>query len=98
MNTTLKPVDRFLKDARSVVQNTGELLRAIPEDAGRKARELRRHVSTELEDARKTCVKLQKQTHKQAVAIDREIHKRPYPYLGLALVIGLVAGFLAFRR
>lgn len=98
MNLTVRSVDRFLKDARSVVDTTGEFLRAIPETTSEKARELRRQVAADLEVARKTCVKLEKLTHDKAVAIDREVHKRPYPFIGAALGIGLLLGLLACRR
>jgi ElaB/YqjD/DUF883 family membrane-anchored ribosome-binding protein len=93
------PTEKIVNDARILVTDVEELLKATAAQTGDKVSSARARVQAGLVEARDTVVL---QTRHAAEATDRYVHENPWKAAGIsagaAAGIGLLVGLLLGRR
>lgn len=94
----MKSTERLTGDLKNVVHDAQEILRDKTECATEKARAARERLLSAVEAAKTCCENLEAKAVAGAKATDKVIRARPYQAIGIALGIGLLAGYLIKRR
>ncbi|HET9405547.1 MAG TPA: DUF883 family protein [Burkholderiales bacterium] len=93
------PTEKIVSDARILVTDVEELLKATATQTGEKVASARARVQAGLVEARDTVVL---QTRHAAQATDRYVHENPWQAAGISagvsVGIGLLIGLLLGRR
>ncbi|HMF27396.1 MAG TPA: DUF883 family protein [Candidatus Cybelea sp.] len=94
--------DALVKDFADVLTEADALLKQASKETGEKASDLRAQVETKLRTAR---IKLQEvqddavdRAKAAARATDEYVHDNPWQAIGVAAVVGFLAGLLMNRR
>ncbi len=100
MREAVKEADlqRVLKDLKKLSTDAEDVLEATAGQASEKITEMRERLTDALGLAKDTYNRLEKKTMATAKRADRTIRDNPYQSLGVALVVGLLVGFLSSRR
>jgi len=89
------------KDLRQVIAETEDLLNATVGQAGEKIQAVRTRVEETLASAKAKLGDFEHLTFDgakaAAIATDKYVHDNPWPSIGVAAAIGLIAGWV-FRR
>jgi ElaB/YqjD/DUF883 family membrane-anchored ribosome-binding protein len=88
---------RLVNDLKIVGRDAEDLVKATAGDLTDKAKEARARLITAVESAKDACLVLQDKAITGARITDRAIRQNPYYALGIALSVGLLAGFLTRR-
>lgn len=87
-----------LNELKSVVSDAQDFLESSAEDMGAAGHEAREKLAAALEGAKATYQTLQKKARAGAKKTDALIRDNPYPAIGIAFGLGLLAGFLVTRN
>ena len=98
MTSVERGTDRLVRDLRRVVSDSEELLRATSDAVGAGTERARKRLSAALETAKCTCEDLQDRTGKVARSAGKCLREHPYEALGIALLLGVLAGAIMRKR
>lgn len=98
MTTTERNLERMISRARDVMGDLEDTLRDLPDEVTGEAKKIRRRLVSSLRDAGETCRRLEKRAVAGLHATDEAIHRKPYPFLGAAVGVGLLVGLVLFSR
>lgn len=91
--------DQLLQDLKAVVADAEALLKATAAaHAEPGVQDLRARLQARLDAARAGADAVKRQLDDSAEAVDRYVHDHPWPAVGIAAGIGLIAGLLLSRR
>lgn len=100
MNTV--STERLVADAKVLMGDAEELLKATAAQTGDKIVEARSRTQQALANARQSLVGAERAVVEQAKAaaqaVDRSVHERPWAAVGLSAAVGLLIGLLVGRR
>ena len=89
--------DKLIRDARMVLQDAEDLIKATAGDIGDRTREARAKLAGALVVTRETCNRLECHLTQRAQATDAALREHPYEALAMALGVGAAVGVLAHR-
>jgi ElaB/YqjD/DUF883 family membrane-anchored ribosome-binding protein len=89
--------EKLIQEVRTVVHDAENLIKLTAGDIEDKTREARAKLAGALVVARETCNRLEHHAVSGMKATDHHIRENPYPSIGLAFCLGLVAGILSVR-
>lgn len=98
MNAIERNTERLTNDLKRVIRDSEELLEATGEAVGDKARKVRSRLRGTIEELRRTCRNVEDRARRGAKAADTVVRTHPYESIGIALAVGLLAGFIARRQ
>ena len=102
METTNVAGERLMRDLKTVVGDTQELIKATAGDAREQVAGARTRAEESLRQARARVVEIEKdvaaRTRAAAQATNAYVHENPWPSIGLAAGSGFVIGLLMRRR
>ena len=98
MNAIELSTDKLLTDLKQVVRDSEELLQSTAGAVGDRAQEVRERLATALENAKRTCRKLENDALDAAKVTEELVREHPYQSMGVAFGIGLLAGVLVTRK
>jgi ElaB/YqjD/DUF883 family membrane-anchored ribosome-binding protein len=87
--------EKLAKDIGVLVRDGEELLKS---SAHRLSDEAREKLGQAVDAAKETGLKLKRSVTKSVKVTDRSIRKHPYPFIGVALGLGVLIAFLVQRR
>ena len=94
--------DKLEKDLKLVISETEELLKATAGQAGEKVQAVRARVEETLASAKAQMGDFERLAFEgakaAAKATDRYVHDNPWPAIGVAAGIGLIAGWILGRK
>ena len=90
--------DKLVTALKRIVRDSEELLHATKDAVGDKAQEVRERLTDALDDAKRTCHRLEEKALDSAKAADKTIRDHPYQSIGLALGVGLLIGAFLTRK
>lgn len=94
--------EKLEKDLHSVMAETEELLKATAGQAGEKIQSVRARVEQTLATAKAEAGDLERialeGAKAAAKATDRYVHENPWPAIGVAAGVGLIAGWILGRK
>jgi ElaB/YqjD/DUF883 family membrane-anchored ribosome-binding protein len=94
--------EKMEKDLKKVISETEELLKATAGQAGEKIEGVRARVEQTLESAKERMGSLEQLTLESAKAAaqatDVYVHENPWPAIGVAAGVGLIAGWILGRK
>jgi len=94
--------DRLIKDFKSVISDTEELLRATASQTGERVSAARTRMQETLENTRDRLTDLQgdltDRARAAAKATDQMMHDNPWKAVGTAAAVGFLLGLLVHRR
>ncbi len=94
--------DRVVDEFSSLINDAEDMLRRANTESGEKARAMRSEVEAKLLSAKLRLEELRGQAVERAREAarftDDYVHENPWPVLGAAALVGLVAGMLIGRR
>ena len=85
-------------DLKNVVHDAQDILKDKAEDASEKASIARDRLVSAVETAKACCESLEAKAVRAAKATDKVVRHHPYQTIGIALGIGLLAGYLISRK
>jgi ElaB/YqjD/DUF883 family membrane-anchored ribosome-binding protein len=91
-------INRIQGNVDNITDDAKALLDATADVATEKVTHARTRLASALEAAKETCATLQAKTVESAKAADKVIRDNPYQAIGIAFVVGALAGFLLSRR
>ena len=91
LNTAKRELDNIVKDARALLDASADVAKAHVVEARARLADALRQGEGIWHRARRSALRSVRN-------VDRTIHERPYPSLGVALGVGLLLGFLGSRR
>lgn len=89
-DATVDELKALIREAEHALSDTGDL-------ASDKIRELRGRFRDALDEGRGRVKDLADQARRQAARADEMIHENPYPAIGIAVGVGVIAGYLIAR-
>jgi ElaB/YqjD/DUF883 family membrane-anchored ribosome-binding protein len=98
MNTNSATTEKLAANLKIVAHDAEELLSEIAGGATDKAQAVRARLSTAIQDAKKTCDRLQDKAKEELRATDDTIRLHPYQSIGIAAGIGMLIGLLLGRK
>jgi ElaB/YqjD/DUF883 family membrane-anchored ribosome-binding protein len=90
--------DKLLRDLRSVMSHSEDLLKEIAGELGDRGQQARDRLKATLESARETCNELQERAQAGMETADTMVRENPYAAVGLAFGVGLFVGVLVARK
>ncbi len=94
--------EKLIKDFRSVIADTEELLKATASQTGEKVAAVRAKLEDNLAATKQRLVDLEEglieRTKAAARATDELVHKHPWQSVGIAAAVGFLLGMLTGRR
>lgn len=94
--------EKLIKDFKTVVADTEELLKATAGQTGEKVAAARAKVEESLAATKKRLAELQaslvERTKAAARATDELVHEHPWQAVGIAAAVGFLLGMLTTRR
>jgi ElaB/YqjD/DUF883 family membrane-anchored ribosome-binding protein len=90
--------ERLVGDMRTVITDAEGLIQSTAGDVTEKAREARALLRERLQGAKASFRALEEKARTGAKVADRAIHDHPYQTAAIALLAGLVTGFLVGRK
>lgn len=94
--------DRLVDEFTTVLADAEDMLKRAGEETGDKARDLRNQVEAKLLQAKLRLQELEGKAvdtaRAAARATDEYVHENPWPVIGVAVAVGLIAGLLMNRR
>ena len=94
--------EKLEKDMKLVMAEAEELLKATAGQAGDKIQSVRERVEKTIASARAEGVDLERAAIDGAKAVakatDSYVHENPWPVIGIAAGVGLIAGWLLSRK
>ena len=94
--------EKLIKDFRSVISDTEELLKATASQTGEKVAAVRAKVEENLAATKKRIADLEEglieKTKAAARATDELVHEHPWQAVGIAAAVGFLLGMLTGRR
>lgn len=100
MNTV--STERLVADAKVLMGDAEELLKATAAQTGERIAEARSHTQQALVKAKQSLIgaerALVEQAKVAAQAVDRSVHERAWTAIGVSAAVALLIGFLAGRR
>ena len=94
--------ERLIKDFKTVLVDTEELLKATASQTGEKVAAARAKVEESLAATQKQLADLEQglveKTQAAARATDHLVHEHPWTAVGIAAAVGLLLGMLTCRR
>jgi ElaB/YqjD/DUF883 family membrane-anchored ribosome-binding protein len=94
----MKTTDRLVGDLKNVVQDAQDILRDKAESANETAGAARERLLSAIETAKACCENLEDKAVAGAKASDKAVRDHPYQAAGIALGVGLLAGYVISRR
>jgi ElaB/YqjD/DUF883 family membrane-anchored ribosome-binding protein len=98
MSTTELNTERLVTDLKRIVNDSEALLHATKDAVGEKVNEVRQRLTGALDDAKRSCRRLEGRAIESAKVADKTIRDHPYQSLGVALGVGLLIGALVTRK
>jgi ElaB/YqjD/DUF883 family membrane-anchored ribosome-binding protein len=98
MTNTQANMERLGYDLKRMVRDLEELLEGIPEDLSDEARRTRKRLEGTLESVKGLSRRLEKAALVGVRATNEAVHDYPYPFIGVAVGIGLLLGALFCRK
>jgi ElaB/YqjD/DUF883 family membrane-anchored ribosome-binding protein len=98
MNTNSATADKLAADLKTVANDAEELLSELTDDASDKAQAARERLIAAIQDAKRTCDRLQDKAREGLQATDETIRSHPYQSIGIAAGVGVLIGFLLGRK
>ncbi|MCI0538127.1 MAG: DUF883 family protein [Verrucomicrobiales bacterium] len=89
--------EKLLRDARVLLHDAEELIKATAGDIGERTREARAKLAGALVVTRETCNRLEDRLSRRALAANVIVRQRPYEMIGIAFGIGMILGILLDR-
>jgi ElaB/YqjD/DUF883 family membrane-anchored ribosome-binding protein len=86
-------LDKLVDDVERIVQGADDFAKTL----GPKMAE-RPEIAQRLQRLKNNCQRINEEIIEGAHATDRFVRKNPYPFIGAAVAIGLLAGFSVSRR
>src|SRR3990172_5486734 len=94
--------EKFVADAKILMSDTEELIKATAAQTGDKITEARSRTQQALANARQTLVRAEsavvERSKASAEIIDRSLHEHPWAAAGVSAAAGLLVGLLIGRR
>jgi len=94
--------EKLMKDLRTVVVDTEDLLKATAGQTGERIEKIRARAEESLRNARSrvqaTGADLQAAAESAARKVDSQVHENPWTAVGVAAGIGLIVGILLGRK
>lgn len=94
--------EKLIRDFRSVISDTEELLKATASQTGEKVAAVRAKVEENLAATKKRIADLEEglieKTKAAARATDELVHEHPWQAVGIAAAVGFLLGMLTGRR
>jgi ElaB/YqjD/DUF883 family membrane-anchored ribosome-binding protein len=90
--------ERLAADAKLLVRDAEELLKATAGEASEKVKEVRHRLTKALDSIKATSEYFQDKAAQSVKAADQTIREHPYESIGIAFGVGLLIGLLAGRR
>ena len=94
--------EKFVADAKILMSDTEELIKATAAQTGDKIAEARSRTQLALANARQTLVRAEsavvEHTKASAEIVDRSVHEHPWAAAGVSAAAGLLVGLLIGRR
>ncbi len=87
-------LEKLVDDLLKVVQGVDEFAQAAGSALSSSQKE---EVTSRLHRLKEHCSRLREQALSGARAADKAVHRNPYTFAGVALVVGLIAGALVYR-
>lgn len=91
-------IEKLVADLKTLSRDAEAVLQATAGQAGDKMGELRSRLSSALESAKATCVRIEEKAVAGAKVADKAIREHPYESVGVAFGVGLLIGVLVGRR
>lgn len=85
-------------DLGTLAEDARALMAATADVAGEKVADARKRLHAALENAREIAANVRDKAVAGAKATDEAVHENPYQVIGIALGVGMLAGFLIARR
>jgi len=90
---------RAVSDAMSTIAEDARALMAATADvAGEKVGDARKRLAAALEQGKEVYGRVREKAIEGARAADEVVRERPYQAIGVALGVGVIAGYLVARR
>lgn len=94
--------EKLIRDFRSVISDTEELLKATASQTGEKVAAVRARIEENLAATKKRIADLEEglieRTKAAARATDELVHEHPWQAVGIAAAVGFLLGMLTGRR
>lgn len=90
--------ERLAGDFKNVVHDARDILKDTAEDASENARIARDRLLSAFETAKARYESLEAKAVRAAKATDKVVRDHPYQTIGIALGVGLLAGYLINRK
>ncbi len=94
----MNAIDSVIRDMKNIVRDTEDFLENTADNLNDKARDARRRLVKTLDSAKATCHRWEESAIQGAKQTDEAIHENPYPFLGVAVGVGLLIGILVNRK
>jgi ElaB/YqjD/DUF883 family membrane-anchored ribosome-binding protein len=98
MNASEINTDRLVTDLKTITRDAEELLKTMSGERGNGSHELRVRLSSAIESAKATYLRLEEKAVAGVKATDKVIRGHPYESLGVAFGVGLLVGVLVARK
>lgn len=102
LNRTHTGTDTLVRDFKSVIQHTEELLKATADQTGDKINAVRSRAADNLREARRKLSELEgsvmDRTRAAAKKTDAVVHQKPWHSMAVAAAASFLLGMLAARR
>jgi len=85
-------------DLGTLAEDARALMSATVDVAGEKVADARKRLTAALERAKEIAGDVRDKAVAGAKATDEAVHEHPYKAIGIALGVGMIAGFLIARR